>query len=211
MKAFSVIAAFLSINVLGLVGCQTVPVPSPDNVVTTSLIDSNKLDSDGDGVPDIIDECPNTPWNIVVDPNGCPASLLPKEGSVHAEYRGFYEEGSSQLTKEYLNELDKIAGLMEKYPDAFMSLEAHISEPESKLKKNLSNQTLSLARVEGVKNYLILKHKIDPNRIRTYTYGAERPIASNDEAERIKLNQRVYAVIRNDDYFLKDILKVEDK
>ena len=29
-------------------------------------------DSDGDGVPDRIDECPDTPQGVVVDPVGCP-------------------------------------------------------------------------------------------------------------------------------------------
>ena len=213
MKLSSLISvAVLNISLLSLVGCQTVSTDtgSPKEIVTTA-IEASQLDSDEDGVPDINDECPSTPQNMVVDPNGCPASLLPKEGSVHAEFRAFYDANSSEIKSKYLEALDHWAKKMTEYTDAYMLIEAHISEPEAKLKENASHQTLALSRVEGVKNYLIQKHNIDPNRIRTYTYSSERPIAPNNDAEGIELNQRVYAVIRNDDYFLKDILQIKDK
>jgi OOP family OmpA-OmpF porin len=37
-------------------------------------VDSNgcPLDSDGDGVPDYLDKCPDTPKGVAVDSNGCP-------------------------------------------------------------------------------------------------------------------------------------------
>jgi len=37
-----------------------------------SFVLFSKKDSDGDGVPDDEDECPNTPWGIKVDSHGCP-------------------------------------------------------------------------------------------------------------------------------------------
>ncbi len=37
-----------------------------------SFGDAKELDSDGDGVPDGNDACPNTPYGVVVDPRGCP-------------------------------------------------------------------------------------------------------------------------------------------
>uniref|UniRef100_A5WGW6 OmpA/MotB domain protein n=1 Tax=Psychrobacter sp. (strain PRwf-1) TaxID=349106 RepID=A5WGW6_PSYWF len=212
MKFSSLISvAILNISLLSLLGCQTVltSTDSPKQIVTTA-IEASQLDSDEDGVPDINDECPNTPQNMVVDPNGCPASLLPKEGSVRAEFRAFYDTNSSEIKSKYREELDRWAKKMDEYPDAYMLIEAHISEPEARLEENASHQTLALSRVEGIKNYLIQKHNIDPNRIRTYTYSAERPIAPNDDAEGIKLNQRVYAVIDNADYFINDILKIEN-
>jgi len=34
-------------------------------------------DSDGDGVPDDLDKCPNTPKGVKVDADGCPLELMP--------------------------------------------------------------------------------------------------------------------------------------
>jgi hypothetical protein len=39
-----------------------------------SLLIQQVVDSDGDGVPDSLDQCPNTPAGATVDPNGCSAS-----------------------------------------------------------------------------------------------------------------------------------------
>ena len=36
------------------------------------VICKEELDSDGDGVPDTLDKCPNTPMGVEVDANGCP-------------------------------------------------------------------------------------------------------------------------------------------
>jgi OOP family OmpA-OmpF porin len=37
------------------------------------------IDSDGDGIPDGIDQCPNTPAGARVDANGCPIEIAEKE------------------------------------------------------------------------------------------------------------------------------------
>jgi outer membrane protein OmpA-like peptidoglycan-associated protein len=41
------------------------------------------LDSDGDGVPDYLDKCPNTPRGVAVDSNGCP---LDRDGDGVPDY-----------------------------------------------------------------------------------------------------------------------------
>lgn len=56
---------------LGLLSLQSVAAIEP-TAITTAIKDVNlEIDTDGDGVYDYQDTCPNTPWNIVVDEKGC--------------------------------------------------------------------------------------------------------------------------------------------
>ena len=41
-------------------------------------------DTDGDGVIDTLDTCPNTPTNVQVDSNGCAVKLLPHKELHHS-------------------------------------------------------------------------------------------------------------------------------
>ena len=49
-----------------------------------------------------------------------------------------------------------------------------------------------------VKNYLIMQHQIDPNRLSAFGFGAEQPIASSDTEEGKSMNRRVYGVATAD-------------
>jgi OOP family OmpA-OmpF porin len=150
------------------------------------------LDSDSDGVLDELDECPGTPYNVVIDKRGCPHSLLFGENEFMMEARAYYDENSSEIKSEYYEQLDNAGKKMQDHLDAVMHIEGHISERED----NNANQTLSRYRVEGIKNYMTMTYNIDPDRIKTFYYGSERPIAPND-AENSWLNQRIYALISN--------------
>ncbi len=150
------------------------------------------LDSDSDGVLDELDECPGTPYNVVIDKRGCPHSLLFGENEFMMEARAYYDENSSEIKSEYYEQLDNAGKKMQDHLDAVMHIEGHISERED----NNANQTLSRYRVEGIKNYMTMTYNIDPDRIKTFYYGSERPIAPSD-AENSWLNQRIYALISN--------------
>ena len=178
-----------------LVGCQTTEIVLPKTIPQDENIrtmQANIPDSDGDGVPDDIDQCPATPWNVVIDERGCPHSLLFGENEFMMEARAYYAENSSEIKSEYYEQLDNASKKMQDHLDAVMRVEGHISKRE----ETSANQTLSRYRVEGIKNYMMMKHNIDPDRIKTVYYGPERPIASND-AENSWLNQRIYALISN--------------
>lgn len=183
------------VSALALSACQT----SVSKNQATQTIDVPVveviLDSDGDGVPDDIDECPGTPINIVPDEQGCPSYGDDNLG-VKIEYRAFFTKGSSELSKEYQLELDKVAQRLQEYYTATMRIEGHASTDEMDEKSDTVLQPDSLSRNRAliVKNYLIMQHQIDPDRLSTASYGAQRPIASSDTEEGRSMNRRVYGL-----------------
>ena len=179
-------------GVLALTGCQTADLSKQTSKTINMPTVVVNVDSDGDGVPDELDQCPATPYNVVIDERGCPHSLLFGENEFMMEARAYYDENSSEIKSEYYEQLDNAGKKMQDHLDVVMRVEGHISKRE----ETSANQTLSRYRVEGIKNYMIIKHNIDPDRIKTVYYGSERPIAPND-AENSWLNQRIYALISN--------------
>lgn len=187
------------VSALVLSACQT-PVQSDsivkpmETVVTKTPIPIVvvSLDSDGDGFSDDIDECPGTPLNIVVDKRGCPFSV-PLIGVLKMEYRAFFAKGSSELSSEYQLELDTVAAKLKEYETATMRIEGHASTDEISA-TDLRPDSLSMNRALMVKNYLIMQHQINPDRLSTSRFGAEQPIASSDTQEGRSMNRRVYGV-----------------
>ncbi|MGP5372494.1 OmpA family protein [Psychrobacter alimentarius] len=176
-----------------LAACQT---PLKSTVLNQSIEESpitlvaDIPDSDGDGVPDDIDECPATPLNVVVDKKGCPFTGMGI--GLKIEYRAFFAKGSSELALEYQFELDRVAMQMKKYDTATMKIDAHISENEM-------GQALSALpenRAMMVKNYLILKHDIEPSRLSTFDCSIRAPIAPSDTEEGKSFNRRVFGLVK---------------
>lgn len=81
-------------SALTLSACQT-PIQNSasmnqkDQIVDVSVMAIND-DSDGDGVPDDLDQCPATPYNMVVDERGCP--FAPIGIGLKMEYRAFLKK-----------------------------------------------------------------------------------------------------------------------
>ncbi|MGO3106082.1 MAG: OmpA family protein [Psychrobacter celer] len=185
-------AFLILVSALALSACQTSVLQNQATQNINAPVAKVILDSDGDGVPDELDQCPGTPYNVVIDERGCPHSLLFAENEFMMEARAYYDENSSEIKSEYYEQLDNAGKKMQDHLDAVMRVEGHISKRE----ETNANQTLSRYRVEGIKNYMTMKYNIDPDRIKTSYYGSDRPIAPND-AENRWLNQRIYALISN--------------
>ena len=196
MKAILYLVSITLCSSLALSACQTAPKLAIDNIVTAPMpILMVSLDSDGDGYSDEIDLCPGTPRNIVTDERGCPFTGMGI--GLKMEYRAFFAKGSSELSKEYQLELDTVALKLQEYYTATMRIEGHASVDEmsdTKLRPN----SLARNRALIVKNYLVLKHKIDPERLNTFNYDAEQPITSSDTEEGKSMNRRVYGVATAD-------------
>ena len=126
-------------------------------------------DLDGDGVLDAIDECPETPPNVVVDAKGCKI-IIEGGDALEMEFAGFFPPMSSQLPAIYDAEFMKIAEKINEYPEASVFIFGHVAtnETDKDASATLGFDSLSRNRALSIKNTLVLQHGIEAKRIRTY-------------------------------------------
>ena len=178
---------------------EPMPVVEPAPVIVVE----EDVDSDGDGVIDSLDQCPNTPTNLVVDERGCPIQGEEIE-ELQMELRVFFDNDKTNIKDQYKPEIAKVAEKMREYPNATASIEGHASKTGPSA---AYNQRLSEARAVAVKNMLTNEFGVAPNRLSTVGYGYSRPIADNDTEEGRAMNRRVYAVITGNKTTTVDITK----
>lgn len=164
--------------------------PPPVVDVVQPIVDG---DDDMDGVRNSIDQCPNTPTNVVVDANGCPRELS-LDDQLRMELRVFFDNDKSVIKDQYRQEIQKVAEKMNEYPNATAAIEGHASRINKRSSAKY-NQRLSEARANAVKSMLVNQFGIAPTRVSTVGYGFDRPIADNNTAEGRAMNRRVYATI----------------
>ena len=185
------------ISVLTLSACQTHDLSNQKAQTINLPIILINLDSDGDGVPDDLDQCPNTTENVVVDERGCPeiTSLIGMPPMM--EYRAFFTKDSSELLPQYHDELDRVAEQMNNYDTATIKIESHVSKDEVSKASTSMLQSNSLAKNRAliVKNYLVLNHKIESSRLTTLDCGIKGSIAPSDTEEGRSMNRRVYSLV----------------
>ena len=157
---------------------EPMPMPVVDNtpeVVVPPIVQvETDLDSDGDGVLDSMDACPNTAMNKVVDERGCPVEVIVSD-ELKMELRVFFDNDKSNIKNQYKPEIAKVAEKMREYPNSMASVEGHASKTGPSARYN---QRLSEARAMAVKAMLTNEFGIAPNRLSTVGYGYDRPIAS---------------------------------
>jgi OOP family OmpA-OmpF porin len=144
-------------------------------------------DDDGDGVPNSIDKCPNTPAGAKVNSFGCQITE-----SVNQQIDIEFQTGKSTIPADYTSEADKIVDMMTKHTDVNAEIQGYTDNVGSKEK----NQKLSEARAKSVRNYIV-KHGIDESRVTAKGYGEENPVAENSTADGRKQNRRVVASLRS--------------
>ncbi len=164
------------------------------------------MDSDGDGVYDGLDQCPDTPKGAKVDASGCPIEVTEKEtelldtGMIRLQGVNF-ETGKSDLLPESFPILDQVGPVLVKWPQLKVEVGGHTDSRGSAAK----NQTLSEARANAVRDYLLNKYPgISPDQMTAKGYGSTKPIAPNNSALNLAKNRRVEFVVLN-----KDVLKKE--
>lgn len=84
-------------------------------------------------------------------------------------------------------QLDRIADILKQIPGKIIILEGHTDDVGSEQE----NMRLGQSRADSVKTYFIEQHGIPPGRFETISYGATRPIASNETEQGRAQNRRV--------------------
>lgn len=133
------------------------------------------LDSDGDGVPDNLDKCPNTPKGAKVNTFGC--WVLEDV---------LFDFDKYNIKSQYHQFLDEAAAVFQKNPSLKVVVEGHTDN----IGPAAYNMRLSLKRAHSVMNYLISKG-IAKDRLSAKGYGFTRPISTNTTRSGRALNRRV--------------------
>lgn len=143
-----------------------------------------EVDSDGDGVFDSKDQCPDTPKTHKVDAVGCSLKLTE---SVAIELNITFDTAKSIIKPEFESEVANLATFMNQYADTVVTVEGHTDSQGS----DAYNQKLSQSRADSVKAALITKYGIGADRVNAIGYGEAKPIADNMNAAGREQNRRV--------------------
>ncbi len=149
-------------------------------------------DADKDGIFDGRDECANTPAGVMVDSFGCPVQLYLR---VSMEYgKQTLEPGALGLS-----DVDRIGRLLADNPLAHAVIEGHTDNRGS----TQDNLQLSQQRAEVLKERIVQKYHVAPERIVAQGYGDARPMVSNATEQGRSRNRR--AVITLNGYYRQEV------
>ncbi|WP_183575387.1 OmpA family protein [Mucilaginibacter sp. X5P1] len=157
--------------------------------VETAVADLKK-DSDGDGVSDQFDKCPNTPAGSVVDGSGCvivfPKDTTKKDSVKAAPYSNIqFEFDSSVLRTSSYPVLDATSADL-RATGKTLTVAGYASS-EGTAAHNLR---LSKDRANSVKTYLV-NSGVDAKHLKIKAFGETHPIADNSTEEGRVANRRV--------------------
>ncbi len=145
------------------------PAPKPVPV-------AKPMDSDGDGVTDDKDQCPNTPIGATVDARGCwmyAAVVL-------------FDFGSAEIKSEAHPMLNEASDILKKNSETNFEVDGH-TDNNGPAEYNMK---LSERRANAVMEYLVSKG-VDAKRLTIKGFGLTKPAASNDTKEGRAKNRRV--------------------
>lgn len=143
------------------------------------------FDDDKDGVWNEDDKCPNTPGTV--ENQGCPENGADVLNEINLAAKGIYfETAKSIIKKESYGNLNRLALILNVYPDAKVSIEGHTDNQGD----DDSNIKLSEERATAVMEYLTTKG-VDKSRMTAKGLGEADPVTDNSTAEGRALNRRV--------------------
>lgn len=145
------------------------PKPAPKPVVMP-------LDSDGDGVNNKLDQCPNTPKGATVDARGC--------WTYRARF--LFDFDSTKIKPEAFPMLDEAVTILKINADMKVEIDGYTDNIGSAD----YNLNLSERRAKAAMNYFI-GHGVDAKQLSARGFGMTQPVVGNDTREGRAKNRRV--------------------
>lgn len=144
------------------------------------------IDSDADGVPDYKDECPGTAAGVQVDEVGCPQDV-----SIDRKFEDInFGFDKAALTDYAKSTLDKTAAEIRQLIAEDSELRVDLEGHTDSVGPEAYNKGLGERRAAVVRDYLVEKG-VGAARISTSSAGESDPIASNETDKGRLLNRRV--------------------
>ncbi|HVB90302.1 MAG TPA: peptidoglycan-associated lipoprotein Pal [Beijerinckiaceae bacterium] len=116
----------------------------------------------------------------------------PQDFTVNVGDRVFFDTDSTELSSRAQSILNRQARWLAQYPNYNFIIEGHADERGTRE----YNFALGARRAEITKEYLVAKG-ISPSRMRTISYGKERPVAVCNNESCWSQNRRAVTVLRN--------------
>jgi OmpA-OmpF porin, OOP family len=149
---------------------KSAPKPAPMAVAPTPK------DSDKDGVPDNLDQCPNTPLGATVDARGCWAFASAV----------LFDLNSAEVKSDAYPTLNDAVYILKKNPDLKIRIDGYTDSTGTKA----YNKVLSERRAKAVEDFFISRG-VDPQQLTIKGFGVSNPVASNKTKEGRAKNRRV--------------------
>ncbi|MCX7061648.1 MAG: OmpA family protein [Nevskia sp.] len=149
-------------------------------VVCATCVIPPRIDTDGDGVEDALDKCPNTPKGLKVDSDGCVITQTIVLRAVNFVF------DAAALTEPSKASIDEISAVFKSQPNLKLEVGGHTDS----LGSDAYNLKLSQKRADAVKAYLVSKG-VPAENVTAKGYGESRPISSNESPEGRTDNRRV--------------------
>ena len=146
-------------------------------------------DKDGDSVIDKIDACPNSPGPA--ENQGCPALTYEQQSVVDTAFTNLgFEFGKAIITFDSYTHLDRLGVMLVNSPNMKLTIAGHTDNVGG----DVNNMNLSEKRAKAVKSYLTARGITEASIIVLF-YGENKPIAPNDTEEGREKNRRVELTI----------------
>ena len=146
--------------------------------------DSKKiLDLDSDGVPNYLDESPDTPRGARVDAKG---NFLGMNLNIN------FDTDSDVVAASYNDSLYAFSVYLKNHPGQKIEIQGHTDDALAKPDVNLD---LSFRRATSVAKILTVTYGVPADQLSVNGYGSTRPLAANDSDEHRSMNRRIEAVL----------------